>query len=93
MLLVPIHVASIPYENDKNVRQKVRHKTEERDGKRKGGGDGEREREREDYLAGSLALIAVSRKLIFHSLPVITIYTSSYKYEIRVHVKFLLLPS
>lgn len=56
-------------------------------------GETEKEREREDYLAGSLALIAVSRKLIFHSLPVVTIYTSSYKYEIRVHVKFLLLPS
>lgn len=91
MLLVPIHVASIPYENDKNVRQKVRHKTEERDGK--GKGKGEREREREDYLAGSLALIAASRKLIFHSLPVVTILTNSFKNEIRVHVKFLLLSS
>lgn len=89
MLLVPIHVASIPYENDKNVRQKVRHKTEERDGKGKGKG----EREREDYLAGSLALIAASRKLIFHSLPVVTILTNSFKNEIRVHVKFLLLSS
>lgn len=87
MLLVPIHVASIPYENDKNVRQKVRHKTEERDGKGKGKG----EREREDYLAGSLALIAASRKLIFHSLPVVTILTNSFKNEIRV--KFLLLSS
>lgn len=87
MLLVPIHVASIPYENDKNVRQKVRHKTEERDGKEKGKG----EREREDYLAGSLALIAASRKLIFHSLPVVTILTNSFKNEIRV--KFLLLSS
>lgn len=87
MLLVPIHVASIPYENDKNVRQKVRHKTEERDRKGKGKG----EREREDYLAGSLALIAASRKLIFHSLPVVTILTNSFKNEIRV--KFLLLSS
>lgn len=84
---MPIHVASIPYENDKNVRQKVRHKTEERDGKGKGKG----EREREDYLAGSLALIAASRKLIFHSLPVVTILTNSFKNEIRV--KFLLLSS
>lgn len=79
MLLVPIHVASIPYENDKNVRQKVRHKTEERDRERKERERRrEKEKERERGLLG-LALIAVFRKLIFHSLPIVIILTSSFK--------------